>query len=194
MMATDELRKMLDERGVEWLNSDGDCCDSDDDYMLAEQDSRKTTWSVDIAGDDMTITAHEVYENDELEPWFDLEFHEYFAPEQAIAATLGSEFNPDGLPVGLTISDDSNLLNWRGENYVKQSTFLELIANRDESIHNLVKLLDKRQERIKALESLVRDMRNLMATPAWDRGGWSTDGKCVEFDTRMAELGLEVDA
>lgn len=69
---------------------------------------------------------------------------------------------------------------------------VELIANRDESIHNLVKVLDKRQERIKALESLVRDMRNLMATPAWDRGGWSTDGKCVEFDTRMAELGIEM--
>lgn len=89
MTATDELRKMLDERGVEWLNSDGDCCDSDDDYMLAEQDSRKTTWSVDIAGDDMTITAHEVYENDELEEWFDLEFHEYFTLKQVIAATLG---------------------------------------------------------------------------------------------------------
>lgn len=90
--ATDLLRKLLDEHGVEWLNSDGDCCDSDDDYMLTEQDSRKTTWSVDIAGDDMTITAHEVYENDELQPWFELEFHEYFTPEQAIAATLGGDF------------------------------------------------------------------------------------------------------
>ena len=44
------------------------------------------------------------------------------AIEQAIAATLGSELNPDGLPVGLTISEDGELLNWRGENYVKQST------------------------------------------------------------------------
>ena len=42
--------------------------------------------------------------------------------EQAVAATLGYEANPDGLPVGLTISDDGNLLNWRGENYVRQST------------------------------------------------------------------------
>lgn len=42
-------------------------------------------------------------------------------PEQAIAATLGS-VNPDGLPNGLTLSDDGKLLNWRGENYVKQST------------------------------------------------------------------------
>lgn len=37
-------------------------------------------------------------------------------------ATLGSQFNPDGLPAGLTISDDGNLLNWRGENYVRQNT------------------------------------------------------------------------
>jgi len=43
-------------------------------------------------------------------------------PDDAIAriATLG-EFNPDGLPYGMTVSDDGNLLNWRGENYVKQS-------------------------------------------------------------------------
>ena len=39
---------------------------------------------------------------------------------QAIAATLGNELNPDGLPAGLTISEDSELLNWRGENYVRQ--------------------------------------------------------------------------
>ena len=39
-----------------------------------------------------------------------------------IAAAVGSESNPDGLPAGLTISDDGALLNWRGENYVKQST------------------------------------------------------------------------
>lgn len=41
---------------------------------------------------------------------------------QAIAATLGGETNQDGLPVGLTISEDGSLLNWRGENYVRQST------------------------------------------------------------------------
>ena len=56
------------------------------------------------------------------------------AIEQAIAATLGSEFNPDGLPVGLTISDDSNLLNWRGENYVKQSTLGSGNADTDDAL------------------------------------------------------------
>jgi len=39
--------------------------------------------------------------------------------EQAIAVTVG-ERNPDGLPIGLTISNDGNLLNWIGENYVRQ--------------------------------------------------------------------------
>lgn len=29
--------------------------------------------------------------------------------------------NPDGLPNGLTVSDDGRLLNWRGVNYVRQS-------------------------------------------------------------------------
>lgn len=37
------------------------------------------------------------------------------------AATLGVGMNPDGLPIGLTISDDGTLLNWEGENYVLQS-------------------------------------------------------------------------
>ena len=68
----------------------------------------------------------------------------------------------------------------------------ELIANVDEGIHDFVKAMDKLQERCEALESLVRDMHDLLATPAWDRGGWTTDGRCVDFDTRMAELGIEV--
>ena len=59
----------------------------------------------------------------------DTEHSAICTPEQAIAATLGSELNPDGLPVGLTISEDGELLNWRGENYAKQST---LRAERDE--------------------------------------------------------------
>lgn len=40
---------------------------------------------------------------------------------EAIAAwNTRAYLNPDGLPTGLTISDDGNLLNWRGENYVRQ--------------------------------------------------------------------------
>lgn len=76
----------------------------------------------------------------DLDPYwdmFDCEEREFapewdgHTPEEAIAriAELGSELNPDGLPVGLTISEDGDLLNWRGENYVKQST---LWSERDE--------------------------------------------------------------
>lgn len=48
----------------------------------------------------------------------------YYATEaEAIAAWNERAYlNPDGLPNGLTISDDGTLLDWRGENYVKQST------------------------------------------------------------------------
>ena len=41
------------------------------------------------------------------------------------AIALFGTMNPDGLPCGLTISDDGMLLNWRGENYVKQSATLD---------------------------------------------------------------------
>ena len=82
----------------------------------------------------------------------------------------------------------------------------ELIANRDESIRNLVKLLDKRQERIRALESLVRDMREYMTGGTeyclscavrdnCDLDIYGDDcGMRGVFESRMAELGLEVDA
>ena len=63
----------------------------------------------------------------------------------------------------------------------------ELIANRDESIHNLVKVLDKRQERIKALESLVMDMYESMNTVS---EVWAYD----TYAERIADIGLEVGA
>ena len=93
MSATDELRRLLDERGVEY--------ETDDRNGL-----RETIWCGTVVF--------------QLSPTAKMTM--IVTPEQAIAATLGSEFNPDGLPVGLAISDDGNLLNWRGENYVKQST------------------------------------------------------------------------
>lgn len=62
-----------------------------------------------------------------------------------------------------------------------------LVANRDESIHNLVKLLDTRQERIKALESLVRDMYRAWLATVDDYYAQSIDG----YYERMAELGIE---
>ena len=52
------------------------------------------------------------------------ELFAYWAREVDKAADLADflvSMNPDGLPVGLTISEDGSLLNWRGENYVRQS-------------------------------------------------------------------------
>ena len=52
------------------------------------------------------------------------ELFAYWAGEVDKAADLADFMcgvNPDGLPYGLTLSDDGNLLNWRGENYVRQS-------------------------------------------------------------------------
>lgn len=100
MSVTDELRRLLDERCVKYDEiTKGnttlfrfDYCDSCDDYMH----------SIAITG--ACISA----------------YSDYLTPEQAIAATLGNELNPDGLPVGLTILEDGELLNWRGENYVRQ--------------------------------------------------------------------------
>ena len=60
--------------------------------------------------------------------------------------------------------------------------------NRDESIHNLIKLLDKRQELIEALESLVRDMYGAWCATIDDYYEQRIDG----YYERMTELGIEV--
>ena len=61
----------------------------------------------------------------------------------------------------------------------------KLITNRDESIHNLVKVLDKRQERIKALESLLVDVWPYV----WELR--IPGRRDEEFEERFDELGLE---
>lgn len=93
---TSEFRKLLDESGTKY-----------------EPNGEETLVRLD--GKTYRIWA---YDNERLAMSI-----AYLTPEQAIAATLGSRLNPDGLPVGLTASDDGNQLNWRGENYVKQNTF-----------------------------------------------------------------------
>ena len=98
--ASDVLRELLDERGVEWK-----------DYVYENHTwwsgSENVGWHAENRP-----SANGLYVNIEA----------VLTPEQAIAATLGNETNPDGLPVGLTISDDGNLLNWRGENYIRQGS------------------------------------------------------------------------
>jgi hypothetical protein len=109
---TELLHKLLDERGVEYF--------TDDDERAYDEPAR-TTWDFVLCGLEMTVTATE-FVDVEGKTYLEMDFHHAFTPEQAIAATLGSELNPDGLPVGLTVSEDGELLNWRGENYVRQST------------------------------------------------------------------------
>lgn len=83
----------------------------------------------------------------------------------------------------------------RQERVIEQQA--EIIAYRGESIHNLVKLLDERQERIKALESLVLDwaMAPCAVCDPWDEyfACEHFDGDGCTLGIRMAELGIEVD-
>ena len=100
--ATDELRRLLDERGVEWWET------------INDVNCVFTWWESPTFG-----TVHAM-DNEDGETLFMAGLNNCdFTPEQAIAATLG-EFNSDGLPCGMTVSDDGNLLNWRGENYIRQ--------------------------------------------------------------------------
>lgn len=80
MTATEQLLAMLDERGVEYV--------LDEEYGEKYPPEKSVTWSCDLAGEDMTVTARDYFIGDG-EYCLDLEFHEVFTPEQAIAATLG---------------------------------------------------------------------------------------------------------
>jgi hypothetical protein len=77
---------MLDERGVEYV--------VDEEYGKKYPPEKRVTWSCDLAGEDMTVTARDycigINEDGSGEYCLDLEFHEVFTVEQAIAATLGT--------------------------------------------------------------------------------------------------------
>lgn len=82
MTATDELRRLLDERGIKY--------EVDEDYGKKYPPEQRITWSCDIAGEDMTITARDYCVGVNPDEYcLDLEFHEVFTPQQAIEATLG---------------------------------------------------------------------------------------------------------
>ncbi|MBQ9041456.1 MAG: hypothetical protein IJ111_01410 [Eggerthellaceae bacterium] len=75
------------------------------------------------------------------------------------------------------------------------------VETRDESIRNLIGIMDKRQGRIKSLESLVRDMAEFIFLPGGCKGCpyYASTCKdapgCVFKDEtfkRMEELGIEV--
>ncbi|MBR2681530.1 MAG: hypothetical protein IKE23_12440, partial [Exiguobacterium sp.] len=78
---TELLCKLLDERGVEYLTNDDE---------RAYDEPARTTWDFVLCGYDMTVTATE-FVDVEGKTYLEMDFHHAFTPEQAIAATLGSE-------------------------------------------------------------------------------------------------------
>ena len=85
MTATERLRELLDEHGVEYV--------LDEEYGEKYPPENRVMWSCDLAGEDMTVTARDycinINDDGSADYCLDLEFHEVFTPEQAIAATLG---------------------------------------------------------------------------------------------------------
>ena len=77
--ATEVLRRMLDERGVEYF--------TDDDERAYDEPAR-TTWDFVLCGYEMTVTVTEFVDIDG-KTYLEMDFHHAFTPEQAIAATLG---------------------------------------------------------------------------------------------------------
>ena len=84
--------------------------------------------------------------------------------DKAVAAMPDYKVNPDGLPVGLTISNDGTLLNWCGENYVKQAEVVSLgrykaeLSKRDKGIERLKRSRDAlKEERDKLMERLTEE-------------------------------------
>jgi hypothetical protein len=98
MTPTEEICARLDELGVEYDTYDL----PNGEHGLSWIDGNSIEWEAVQQGENFRIHALQLV-----------------TPEQAIAATVG-ERNPDGLPIGLTISNDGNLLNWMGENYMRQ--------------------------------------------------------------------------
>jgi hypothetical protein len=102
--ATDVLQRLLDERGVEYV--------VDEEYGKKYPPEKRVTWSCDLAGEDMTVTARDycigINEDGSGEYCLDLEFHEVFTVEQAIAATLGTGTCQD---LGGTGANDEQVFN-----------------------------------------------------------------------------------
>ena len=157
MTATEELRKLLDERGVKWwpMRNNGYYEDRETEFVVNGKKHTAHEW-----GDGFAVYS--------------------LTPEQAIAATLGSAVNPDGLQAGLIISDDGELLNWRGENYVKQATLNEVA---DKWAEAQIEAEDCARRNM-LLESLVRDWYELYEDPDY--------GDYCRLTYRMRVLGIEV--
>lgn len=84
MTPTDDLMRMLKERGVRYA--------SDEYFAKKYPPEKRVTWSCDIAGETMTITAQDhaagTDDNGDWVYYLDAEFHDLFTPEQLITITL----------------------------------------------------------------------------------------------------------
>lgn len=92
-------------------------------------------------------------------------------------------------------------MSFGGGNLRERCAELEhMVETRDESIRNLVKLLDKRQVRTEELEQLVISLYVCATGGDCDdcpmNGAVAVRGrdiKCDELDERMREMGIEAD-
>ena len=141
--STEILRKLLDERGVKYY----------------DMQNRGIWFGISEDGKDHKYEAFEQTDGLIEIDAFDL------TPEQAIAATLGNEQNPDGLPVGLTISDDGSLLDWRGENYVRQSIVRDVKRKPNGDVDGCETCGDDRFELIAKAKQKLLDTTNIDSSP-----------------------------
>ena len=135
--ATSILRELLDERGVEWVKPNS-ALEFNQTTFLHDG------WGVEVLERSigLCVTASNLFDT----------------PEQAIAATLGYETNPDGLPVGLTISDDGNLLNWRGENYVRQGSGTLTAEQVEQAVRRNIAFCECGEEDVRAITDELNAM------------------------------------
>lgn len=172
MTATDELRKLLDERGVEWGNIRRD--GSESDYL--------TEWQFD--GNEGGAVAIEWAVGSGL----NVEIHRYHrTPAQAIEATLGPREQPpyDELIEALRRDWDIEA-SWDG---LRRFWYVGLtdegVRKRDERYKECMALVHEANERIDELRELVRDLYGL----AWPE----CPGAAEAYLPRIQSLGVEVD-
>ena len=172
MTATDELRRLLDERGVEWRKAPHYSGESQDNETIFEGN------------------GIEWYTNDHMNGRLGLRALRYeVTPEQAIEATLGSDLKAENEKlreerdmyrdlVGMMDHPDLNV-QLQAENDKLQEQIQD--AEHEESIAwDRVRSAERRNDE---LRKLLVDFRNAM----WSGGEWTEP-----FDERMRELGVEV--
>jgi len=112
---------------------------------------------------------------------------------------LEDETNPDGLPIGLTVSDDGERLNWRGETYARmhstESAVLEPDAIRNELQDNGLLMQDEHDTREKLEHDITMSYTMIGFGPNMDDVvGWLDRQAAItarECEERIDELELK---